>query len=146
MAVLDRFYCILKLLVLENWSHSVVHEKSLNSTLLCLYEPCISRTTDRDSRCFYPCEIILSHISVSAHGKDKNEQSHIGCTSIHDVIVMLKTPPCRISANSGFSGSLFSCFYAPNLGKVEGAYCLQLVCVCVCVCVSVRPCVCYKIY
>ena len=49
------------------------------------YEKILSRTPDRDFRCFYPCEIILSHIS-----KIKKEQLHGGCTSICDVIVMLK--------------------------------------------------------
>ena len=49
-----------------------------------------SRTPDRDFRCFYTCEIILSHIPVPASGKHKKEQPHAGRTSILDIIVMLK--------------------------------------------------------
>ena len=45
---------------------------------------------DRDFRCFYPCEIFLSHILIPALGKDKKEQPHAGPTSIPEVIVMLK--------------------------------------------------------
>ena len=32
-----------------------------------------SRTPDRDFRCFYPCEIFLSHTPIPALGKDKLE-------------------------------------------------------------------------
>ena len=31
------------------------------------------RTSDRDFRCFYLCEIFLSHTPVPALGKDKNK-------------------------------------------------------------------------
>ena len=55
-----------------------------------LVKSVFSCTPDRNFRCFNPCEIILSHIPVPAHGKDKNEEPHAGRTSIHDVIVMLK--------------------------------------------------------
>ena len=46
-----------------------------------------SCTPERDFRCFYPCEIILSH-PYQPMGKIKNEQPHAGCTSIRDVIEM----------------------------------------------------------
>ena len=36
-----------------------------------LFEDLDSRTPDRDFRCFYPCEIILSHTPVPALGKGK---------------------------------------------------------------------------
>ena len=68
----------------------------------CFY-PCeifLSPTLDRDFRCFYPCEKFLSHIPVPALGKNKHH--HVCRTSFHDVIVNVK-----MSANSGFSGSLF---------------------------------------
>ena len=43
------------------------------------------------SCCFYPCEILLSHIPIPARGKDKKEQLHLGRKlAICDVIVMLK--------------------------------------------------------
>ena len=61
----------------------------------------ISRTSDRDFRCFYPCEIILSDILVPALRKDKKQQQHvlrIRCMSFRDVNVKL-TQPCRILAN-----------------------------------------------
>ena len=58
-----------------------------------------SRTPDRNTNCFYPCEIILSHIPVPARGKDKNEQPHVNRTSIRDVITSL----CRTLALSEFS-------------------------------------------
>ena len=46
-------------------------------------------------RCFYyPCEIILSHIPVPAHRKDKKQTApcmpHASHALIHDVIIMLK--------------------------------------------------------
>ena len=51
----------------------------------------------------------ISHIPISAHGKDKKRTAarkpHARRTSFRDVNVMLKSP-CRISANSRFSGSL----------------------------------------
>ena len=58
---------------------------SLNKTLY-------SCTPDRDFRCFYPYEIILSQIPVPARGKEKKLTAarwpHAGHTSIHDIIVM----------------------------------------------------------
>ena len=36
-----------------------------------------SSTPDQDFSCSYPCEIILSHIPVPAHGKDKNKQPQV---------------------------------------------------------------------
>ena len=52
-----------------------------------------SRTRDWDFRSFYPCEIILSRIPVTARGKDKTQtvarRLHAACMSIRDVIVML---------------------------------------------------------
>ena len=56
----------------------------------------------------------LSHIPVPARGKDQNEQPHVGRTlaarrSVTSCIVKM-TSPFRISANSGFSGSLFHIF------------------------------------
>ena len=54
----------------------------------------ISPTPDQDFHCFYPCNIILSHILIPACRKGKNRtaarQPHTGRTSIHDVIVKLK--------------------------------------------------------
>ena len=59
-----------------------------------LSETSFSCTPDRDFRCFYPCEIFLSHIPVTALGKDKKRiaacHPHAGGTSLRDVIVMLK--------------------------------------------------------
>ena len=53
-----------------------------------------SRTPDRDFCCFYPCEIILSHILVQDLGKDKKRTAarrpDAGRRSIRDVIVILK--------------------------------------------------------
>ena len=53
-----------------------------------------SRTPDRDFRCFYPCEIFLSHTPIPALGKGKKRTAarhpHVGRMSILDVIVMLK--------------------------------------------------------
>ena len=49
-----------------------------------------SRTPDRDFLCFYPCEIILSHIPVPAHGKDKKRTITRRPALIGDIIVMLK--------------------------------------------------------
>ena len=50
----------------------------------------ISRTPDQHFRCFYSCEIILSHIPIPALRKDKNGKPHAGGTSIRDVSVLLK--------------------------------------------------------
>ena len=47
-----------------------------------------SRTPDWDCRCFYPCEIFLTRIPVSALGKYKNEQPHTGCRSIREVVML----------------------------------------------------------
>ena len=58
---------------------------------------CFSCAPDRDFLCFYPCEIFLPHTPVPALGKDGNEQLYAGCTSIRDVIVMLK---CRHHVDS----------------------------------------------
>ena len=70
-----------------------------------------SRTPDRDFRCFYPCEMFLTHTSVPALGKDKKG------TAAHWLHVdpwrrcnVKMTSPCRISVYSGFSGSLFHVF------------------------------------
>ena len=53
-----------------------------------------SHTPDRDFCCFYPCEIILSHIPVPAREKGKNRtaarRQYAGRTLIRDVIKMLK--------------------------------------------------------
>ena len=44
-----------------------------------------------DFRCFYPCELFVSHTPIGAPGKDKKQtaarQPHAGRTSIRDVIV-----------------------------------------------------------
>ena len=45
-----------------------------------------SRTPDPESRWFYPCEEILSHIPIPARGKGTKTKSR---SSIRDVIVML---------------------------------------------------------
>ena len=70
-----------------------------------------SRTPDRDFFCFYPCEIILSHTTVPALGKDKKWTAarwpHVDPWN-HCNVKM--TSPCCISAYSGFSGSLFQVF------------------------------------
>ena len=66
-----------------------------------VYRKEFSCTTDRDFRFF-----ILSHIPVPALGKYK-EASH---TSFRDGIVMLNDVTFRISAYSGFCGSLFHVF------------------------------------
>ena len=52
----------------------------------------LSRTPDRVSHCFYPCEKILFQILLQARvvGKIKNQQPHAGHTSISDFIVMFK--------------------------------------------------------
>ena len=50
----------------------------------------ISCTPDQDFHCIYPCEIILSHIPIPAHGKIKKEQPHVRHMSIRDVIIVLK--------------------------------------------------------
>ena len=58
------------------------------------YDKHYSRTPDQDFCCFCPCEIILSHIPITACGIDKNRtaacQPHAGCRSICEVIVMFK--------------------------------------------------------
>ena len=73
---------------------------------------CISHTSDRDFRCFYPCEIFLSHIPAIARGKDKvltvARWPHVD----RDVIIIVKiTSPCSITAYAGFSVSLFHVFF-----------------------------------
>ena len=61
-----------------------------NPGLMC--KKIYSRTPVRDFCCFYPCEIILSHIPIP--GKDKKQtaacQQHAGCMSISDIILMVK--------------------------------------------------------
>ena len=63
----------------------------------------------QDFRCFYPCEIILSHIPVPGRGKKRTaaRRPHAGRTSIRGVFEMFKL---RFSANSGFSGFFFHVF------------------------------------
>ena len=63
-----------------------------------------------DSCCFYPCEIIL--YPYQPVGKIKNEQLHAGRASISDIIVMLKLRHhvAYLTANYGFSVSLYHVF------------------------------------
>ena len=65
---------------------------SLRLVRVCEIE--ISCTTDQDFHCFNQCGIFLSHTPVPALGKDKNRTAarrpHAGCTTISDVIVILK--------------------------------------------------------
>ena len=42
--------------------------------------PLNCKSTEKKPKCFYPFEIILSHIPVPTRGKDKNEQLHVGRT------------------------------------------------------------------
>ena len=73
---------------------------------------------------FYPCEIILSlsHIPVPALGKDKKTNSRTSAARRLHVDpwrhwnIKMRSP-CRISAFSGFSRSLFLCFF-PILNEV----------------------------
>ena len=83
--------------------------------LLCVY-PCLSvfyfsRTPDRYFRCFYPCEIFISHKLIPALRKDKKRTAarwlHVELLR-HCYVKMTST--CHISAYSGFSGSLFHVF------------------------------------
>ena len=52
------------------------------------------RTPDRDSHCFFRCEIYLPHIPAQARGKDKKQTTagrpHAGPMLIGDVIVIIK--------------------------------------------------------
>ena len=54
----------------------------------------IFHTPDRDFRCFNPSDIILSHMPVSARGKDKKTNSRTSAARWpqvdRDVILMLK--------------------------------------------------------
>ena len=50
----------------------------------------VSRTPDRDFRCFCPCEIILSHIPVPARGKDKNRTAYTSAARWSHLDVMIK--------------------------------------------------------
>ena len=83
-----------------------------SGTKMQMYKVTYSRTPDWDFYCFNQSEIILSHIPIPAHGKDKkNEQQHAGRMLIRDVICNVKImSPCRILVYSGFSGSLFHVF------------------------------------
>ena len=77
----------------------------------------ISRTPDRDFRCFYPCEIFLSHKPIPALGKDKkNKQPHSGRTSIRDVIVMTNDITITHLSVSRILWKSFSCFPSVKLG------------------------------
>ena len=71
---------------------------ALNGGLIQLHGCTVSHTPDQDSGCFYPWEIILSHIPVPACGKyNKRTATHwlyAGRTSIPDVIVMIKWLKC----------------------------------------------------
>ena len=54
-----------------------------------------SRTPNRDTCCFYPCEIFLSHIPIQTREKDKKKRAaerrlRASRTSFRDVILMLK--------------------------------------------------------
>ena len=72
----------------------------------------LSRTPDRDFRCFYPSEKFLSHFSVPACGKNKKQTAACWPNVYvwrHCNVKM--TSPYRISAYLGFSGSLFHIFH-----------------------------------
>ena len=61
---------------------------------------------------FLAHQIGISHISIPARRKDNKQtdarRPHVGRTSISDVHRNVQiTSPCRISAYSGFSRSLF---------------------------------------
>ena len=73
------------------------------SNLLCVLADMIIFAHQIDFRCFYPCEIILTY-PYQPMGKIKNKQADVGRMSICDVKI---TSPTRISAYSGFSGSIF---------------------------------------
>ena len=49
-----------------------------------------SCTPDRDFRCFYPCEIFLSHTPIPVLAKDKKQTATRWPHAIRDVIVILK--------------------------------------------------------
>ena len=78
----------------------------------------LSRTPDRHFRCFYPCEIVLSHTPIPAIGKYKKNRTAARLPHVdpwrHCFVIM--TSPCRISAYSGFSGSLFHIFSSIKWG------------------------------
>ena len=63
----------------------------------------ISRTPDRDFRCFYPCESILSYISIPLAARWPQFDQWRHCN-------VKITSPCRISAYPGNFGSLFHVF------------------------------------
>ena len=71
----------------------IYQTNKIRNFVFCL-ERFISRTPDRDFRCFYPCEIFLSHTPIPALGKDIKRTAarrpHAGRMSIRDVIIMLK--------------------------------------------------------
>ena len=74
-------------------------------------EEVFSCTSDRNFRCFYTCEIILSHIPVPAHGKDKWTAArwpHVDSWRHCNVKI---TSPCHVSVYFGFSWESFSCFF-----------------------------------
>ena len=95
--------------IVTKWRNYSVFYSNYSDFFLIFYKKCssvlsslsqrlsvyiFSCTTDWDFCCFYPCEIILPHIPIPGHGKDRNQTAtrwrHAGCTSICDVIEMLK--------------------------------------------------------
>ena len=82
--------------------------------LLQSIEPEFSPTSDRDFHCCYPCEIILSYLPISAVGKIKKEQLHIGrmlaARSMRYCYVKMALP-CRISMHLGFFLKVFMFFF-----------------------------------
>ena len=93
--------CDRQTVVFQNWCSNqaliVVVVIKYKTYCNCLTD--FPRTTDRDSRCFYPCEIILCHTPIPAHGKDKKRSAarrlHAANTSIR-VITMLHLSVFRI--------------------------------------------------
>ena len=79
-----RQWCFLKV------SEPEVHHCGVFGSAVC--DCGISRTPDRDFRCFHPCEIILFYLTYPYQpvGEKKNEELYVGRTSISDAVVMLK--------------------------------------------------------
>ena len=90
---------------------------------MALKYPVFFRIPDQDFHYFYTCEIILSHIPVPARGKDEKTNSSVSTARLPHVDPLCHcnvkmTSSCRISANSGFSGSLFHVFQIKNTCSV----------------------------
>ena len=80
-----------------------------------IFSHTISGFPYRDFRCFYQCEIFLSHTPIPALPKHKKTNSRTSATCLPHVVpwsqINVKmTSPWFISAYSGCSGSLFHVF------------------------------------